>query len=127
MPMSGLNESGSNGQAELEGSWIIQAVGSVGQVAGPIAYGGVFFRCGDGFQMLGQGLNDFSHGSALEPALLGSAPPLWSLRPAAVSRGGQILADMKEIAQEGSLRPENLAGLHPDPFGAVPLGVNLAV
>jgi hypothetical protein len=61
--------------------------------------------------MLGQSLDDFSPGSTPEPFLLGSTPPIRRLRPAALGRLPQILADMKEIAQERSLPPEHLAAL----------------
>src|SRR5207249_5540890 len=109
--LSRLDHSRANRQSKLQGTRIIQAVGAVYQITVPIAHGGVLFRCVGRFQMLSQCLDDFLHRSSLEPILLGSAPPLRSLGLTSGRSRSQILADMKEIAQEASLPPKDFPGL----------------
>src|SRR4030095_16972050 len=79
-------------------------------------------------QVILQRFNHFPYRTAFESLLLRPAPLFGFLLPlGTLSRCGQILTDMKKIAQEGSLLPEHLTTLQPDPFRPVPHGVNLAI
>src|SRR5688572_15625692 len=77
--------------------------------------------------MFCQGFDDFSQCATLEPSLLCSSPPIRSTGSASLSGCSQVFADMKEIAQEDSLRPEHFTRLQPDPFRSIPDRVDVAV
>src|SRR5258708_36265329 len=86
MPVSRLDESRSNGQAEPDRPRVIQTVGTVGQIAMAVAHVRVLFRSSLRLQMLAQRLDHLGKRSAFEPFLLGSSPGVWSVRSTRRSR-----------------------------------------
>src|SRR5438270_1477189 len=78
-------------------------------------------------QVICQCLNDLLCRTSLEPLLLHPAPLMGFLALRAFSRRRQILADMIEVAQKGSLLPKHLTTLQPNPLRPVCNGVNAAI
>src|SRR5258705_11831033 len=85
----------------------------------PVAHRSFFIRRPDRFQMLRQGCPHFWDGSAAQPLLLGPSPRIGLGGLAVRCRAAQILPDMKEIAQKGSLLSKHFPGLQLEPSGPV--------
>src|SRR5688572_12630624 len=92
-----------------------------------IAHGCLFLWRPLRLQVIFHRFNHLLYRTALESLLLRPAPRIGFLTLSSLSRRGQILTDMKKIAQKGSLLPKHLTTLQPDPFRPVPNGVNLAI
>ena len=125
--MAGFNEAGTNGQLMLQSSGIVEGIAAVVHVAVSAKDGSLYFGSAGRLDVLGQLLDDLCSSPAFEPLLLGLAPPLGRLGPAAFGGIGQILTDMVEVAQEVFLIAEDLATLEADPFCAIGYHMDLAI
>ncbi len=127
MAVAALNHPRSNGQAQFEGARIVQAIQPIVQVAVAIAHRGFLIDCPVGFQVGFQRLEHLLHCAPPQSLLLCPAPGAGLVTPARCRRRAQILADMIKVAQKVSLFPKHFPALAPDPIGAVPHGVDLAL
>lgn len=103
MTVSAFDHARADRQAQGQGTWIVQGIESIAQVAMALADRGCFLRRGLRFQMFGQSRDDPGRRAPLQSRLLGG-PPHRSSR-------GQIFTDVKEVAQEVALRPEHFLAL----------------
>jgi len=125
--VAGFNEAGTNGELMLQSSGIVEGIAAVVHVAVSTKDGSLFLGSAGRLDVLGQLLDDLWSSPVFEPLLLGLAPPLGRLCPAAFGGIGQILTDMVEVAQEVFLIAEDLATLEADPFCAIGYHMDLAL
>ena len=125
--MSAFDHARANGQTELQGSGIIQAIEPVFEVAISVTHRSFFLGDRIGFHVGLQCFHDLFDRPAFEPSLLGMAPTIRLMRSAALGRRAKIFADVIEVAQEGALSTEDFPTLQPDPIGSVTHGVDVTV
>ena len=127
VPMSAFDHARANGQAQLQGGGVVQAIEPIFEVAVSVAHGSFFLGDRSGFHVGLQCFHDFFYRAPSQSFLLDVAPTVWLMRSAGLGRRAKIFADVIEVAQEGPLIAEDLPALKPDPIGSVADGMNVTV
>ena len=96
VPVAAFDHARANGQAQGQGSRVVQSIESMAQVAMALAHRRFFVRSGLRFQMFGQGGDNLRHRPTLESPLLGVPPRIGLVGPAHGRGGGQVFTDMKK-------------------------------
>lgn len=114
-----FDETGADGQSVVEGAFVVQRVGSIGQITVGVLHRSLWLRGAGRFEVAGKFFDDPSAGGTFETFLLGSPPGLASGGRTGFGCGSQILAGVVEVAKQAMLLTEDFRGLKSDPGGSV--------
>ena len=120
-----LDRTRADGQVSSECARVVQLVDAVGEVAPRAAHRRLLVLHGSGFEVGLQRRNHLGSPSRRQSRLLGLQPILGGIRRADLAGGSQIVANVEQVDQKGSLRAELLLDLVRYPRRTVADTVNL--